>query len=42
MWSKPVATECPNPDCDSLIMEEKVSKNEGSFLQCPKCKTKKT
>jgi DNA topoisomerase I len=42
VWSKPVAVKCPNPDCDSLIMEEKTSKNEGSFLQCPKCKTKKT
>ncbi|MFH0960881.1 MAG: type I DNA topoisomerase [Pseudomonadota bacterium] len=42
MWSKPAPSECPNPDCDSLIMEERVSKNDGPFLQCPKCKAKKT
>jgi DNA topoisomerase I len=39
-WNKPVAQSCPNKDCDSPIMEEKWSKKDGSFLQCPKCKTK--
>lgn len=41
LWNRPVAAECPNPDCDSLIMEEKISNKEGNYLQCPKCKTKK-
>jgi len=39
-WNRPVSVSCPNPGCDSQIMEERISKKEGSFLQCPKCKHK--
>jgi DNA topoisomerase I len=40
LWYKPTSVPCPNPECDSPIMEERVSKKEGPFLQCPKCKHK--
>ncbi len=39
-WNKPVSEPCPNPECDSPIMEERMSKKSGRFLQCPKCKHK--
>ena len=42
MWNKPVAAKCPNPDCDSALMEEHRSRNGKTFLQCPKCKAKVT
>jgi DNA topoisomerase-1 len=42
IWYKPVAQKCPNPECDSPIMEEHMSKKTGPFLKCPKCKTKAT
>jgi len=42
MWNKPVPMKCPNPDCDSTVLEEKVSKKEGRYLHCPKCNSKKT
>ncbi len=42
MWNKPVPMKCPNPDCDSSIMEEKNSKKEGRYLHCPKCDTKQS
>ncbi|MEW6533744.1 MAG: type I DNA topoisomerase [Thermodesulfobacteriota bacterium] len=42
LWNKPVSEKCPNPDCDSPIMEEKRSAKEGTYLQCPKCKRKAT
>ncbi|MGB6066527.1 MAG: type I DNA topoisomerase [Desulfomonilaceae bacterium] len=40
LWYKPVSVACPNPECDSAIMEERGGKNQQVFLQCPKCKTK--
>ena len=40
LWYKPVSAPCPNPECDSPLMEERVSKKEGPILQCPKCKHK--
>lgn len=40
MWNMPVDRECPNPDCDSPILEEKRTKKEGVYVQCPKCKQK--
>jgi DNA topoisomerase-1 len=41
MWNKPVQMNCPNPDCDSPIMERIVTKKDGeAVLQCPKCKSK--
>ena len=41
MWNKPVQMNCPNPDCDSPIMERIVTKKGGeAVLQCPKCKSK--
>ncbi len=40
LWNRPVAQPCPNPDCDSPIMEERFTKNAGAYLQCPKCKGK--
>jgi len=39
-WYKPVSVACPNADCDSVIMEERASKKDHAFLQCPKCKAK--
>jgi DNA topoisomerase-1 len=41
-WNKPVSMACQNPECDSLVMEERFSKKDGAFLQCPKCKYKST
>ncbi len=38
MWNKPVAEKCPNQDCDSTVMEERVDRTGKPFLQCPKCK----
>ncbi len=40
LWNKPVSVACPNPECDSTIMEERAAENQQVFLQCPKCKTK--
>jgi DNA topoisomerase-1 len=40
MWFKPVAVACPNPACDSTVMEERTGKKEGVYLQCPLCKHK--
>ncbi len=40
MWNKPVAQPCPNPGCNSPLMEERWSQKEGAFLQCPECKHK--
>ena len=40
LWYKPVSVACPNPDCDSVIMEERAGKKDHAFLQCPKCKAK--
>lgn len=40
LWNKPVSMECPNPECDSPIMEERARKNTPPALQCPKCKHK--
>lgn len=40
LWYKPVSVACPNPDCDSMIMEERAGKKDHAFLQCPKCKAK--
>jgi DNA topoisomerase-1 len=40
MWFKPVAIACPNSACDSTVMEERVGKRDGSYLQCPLCKAK--
>lgn len=42
MWNNPVSVKCPNPDCNSTVMGEKVSKKDGAYLQCPKCNAKKT
>ncbi|MCL5126761.1 MAG: type I DNA topoisomerase [Deltaproteobacteria bacterium] len=39
-WNKPIPAKCPNPDCDSNLMEEKISKKDGHYLQCPKCQSK--
>lgn len=36
-WHKPVAMNCPNHQCDSEIMEERFTKKQGLFYQCPKC-----
>ncbi len=38
LWNKPVAQECP--ECHFPLMEEKTTKRDGTFLQCPKCKKK--
>jgi len=40
VWNRPVPMPCPNPDCDSRIMEQKESRKTGTVLQCPKCKHK--
>ncbi|MGC8658389.1 MAG: type I DNA topoisomerase [Desulfomonilaceae bacterium] len=40
MWNKPIPAKCANPDCDSNLMEEKTSKKEGRYMQCPKCHAK--
>ena len=41
MWNKPVQMNCPNPKCDSTIMERSVTKKGAeAILQCPKCKSK--
>lgn len=42
LWYRPVAQSCPNPDCDSPIMEEHPRKQGNPVLQCPKCKSKIT
>ncbi len=38
LWNKPVAQECP--ECHFPLMEEKTTKKDGTFFQCPKCKKK--
>ncbi len=40
MWNKPVEHTCPNEECQWGAMEEKTTKRDGTFLQCPQCKTK--
>ncbi len=40
VWNKPVARSCPDSGCDSPIMEERWTKASGTYLRCPKCKTK--
>lgn len=40
LWNKPVSQACPNPDCDSPIMEERVDSKNVPFLRCPKCRHK--
>lgn len=40
LWNKPVSASCQNPACDSPIMEERFSKKDGRYLQCPQCKRK--
>ncbi len=40
LWNKPVSQSCPNPACDSPIMEQRVGGKQGAYLQCPKCKHK--
>ena len=40
LWNKPVAQPCPNPDCDSPIMEERFDSKNERFLRCPKCRHK--
>jgi DNA topoisomerase-1 len=40
LWNKPVDVHCPNEACSSPIMEEKISKKDGKFYQCPECKAK--
>ncbi len=38
MNDKPVNKECPN--CNNPYLVEKYSKAEGTYLECPECKTK--
>jgi DNA topoisomerase I len=40
LWNKPVNQACPNPACDSPIMEERGGGKQEAFFQCPKCKHK--
>ncbi len=40
LWNKPVSEACPNPDCESPLMEERSNKTDGKYLQCPECKHK--
>lgn len=40
MWGKPEQVKCPNPDCDSTVMQRLAGKKQGPQLQCPKCGTK--
>ncbi len=40
MWGKPHPAKCPNPDCDSTVMQKQAAKKQGSYLQCPKCGAK--
>lgn len=40
MWNKPRATACPK--CNYRIMEEKTTRKDGFYLQCPKCKHRET
>jgi len=42
LWNRPVNVKCENPACDSPIMEERFSKKDGEYLQCPQCKSKIT
>ena len=37
MWGKPHPVNCPNPACDSTVMQKQVGKKLGAYLQCPKC-----
>ena len=38
LWDKPVAVTCPQ--CGYPLMVEKVTRTQGYYLQCPKCKHK--
>jgi DNA topoisomerase-1 len=40
LWDRPVAVTCP--ECSYPLMVEKNSQAQGSYLQCPSCKHKKT
>jgi DNA topoisomerase-1 len=38
LWNRPVNMACPNPQCNSPIMEERFSTKDFVFFQCPQCK----
>jgi DNA topoisomerase-1 len=38
LWNKPQAITCSK--CNYPLMEEKTTRKDGSFLQCPECKNK--
>ena len=38
LWNRPRSTTCPK--CHYPLMEEKTTRKEGFYLQCPKCKHK--
>ncbi|RMI04935.1 MAG: type I DNA topoisomerase [Calditrichaeota bacterium] len=38
LWNRPSATPCP--ECGYPLMEEKTTRRDGFYLQCPKCKHK--
>lgn len=38
LWNRPRAEKCPN--CGYPILEEKNTRKDGQFLQCPECKHK--
>lgn len=38
LWNKPISQPCP--ECKFPIMEEKTTKKDGFFIQCPSCKHK--
>ncbi|MEW6350210.1 MAG: type I DNA topoisomerase [Thermodesulfobacteriota bacterium] len=40
MWNKPVEMKCPNPECDSTVMEPRRATKAGPVFQCPVCKHK--
>ncbi|MGD9819214.1 MAG: type I DNA topoisomerase, partial [Desulfomonilaceae bacterium] len=37
MWGKPQLFKCPNPECDSTVMQRSIGKKQGPSLLCPKC-----
>ncbi len=38
LWNRPTPRKCPK--CDYPLMEEKTTRKDGFFLQCPQCKHK--
>lgn len=40
LWNRPRAQSCPS--CGFPLMEEKTTRKEGFYLQCPKCKHRET